>query len=408
MLHDPAINGILVNSRDITASRIAEKEARMRTQMQALSENSIDIICRVNKVGEFYYINPIVEKYTGLSAKAFLHKRLNDYPLNEIPLVSAWDHVKQDVFRKKISQKQEISLESPTGKVTLQIQGIPELGEDGKPESVLLVSHDITLLKEIETELQNKGKKISESIDYAKRLQLSILPEASLLKKEFNQSFILYKPKDVVSGDFPWFFKKGNNVYLAVVDCTGHGVPGAMISLVGNFLLNDITGKILEPKEILTALDQAILDTLKTNTHSNGATDGMDIALFRIDLENKIIQFAGAHRPLLVMRDGLIRELKGDKYQAGGMHQYTDAAFVQQSFRYQPGDRLLAYTDGFADQFGGPYDKKFSSKRIRDIFAESALLNLSELKNLYDSNFETWKGTNRQTDDVLMIAIELQ
>jgi serine phosphatase RsbU (regulator of sigma subunit) len=192
------------------------------------------------------------------------------------------------------------------------------------------------------------------------------------------------------------------------VDCTGHGVPGAMISLVGNFLLSDISRKLTEPKDILIALDTAVLDTLKSNHDGNGSTDGMDIALFRIDLSQKIIQFAGAHRSLLVMRNSLIKELKGDKYQVGGMHQYINASYTQQTFRYESGDRLLAYTDGFADQFGGPNDKKFSSKRIREIFSQNASLSMEELKNLYEMEFETWKSENRQTDDVLMIGIELQ
>ena len=279
LLEDSAIRGIVVNSRNITERRRAEREERMRSQMQALSENSPDLIARVNSEGVFFYINPVIKNLTGKAPDHFLSKHLKEVPLN-VEIVDNWFKVLEKVKESKANVLVEMDFPSMLGDRIMQVNAIPEftiVGED--LESVLIVSHDITESKQSEMAIRSTNKKITESINYAKRIQSAILPNYEVIKNTFPDSFIFYRPRDVVSGDFPWFLKKGDNVYFSVVDCTGHGVPGALISLIGYFLLNDIVNSqnVDEVGKVLDALNLGVTKTLKQDTANSQTRDGMDI-----------------------------------------------------------------------------------------------------------------------------------
>jgi serine phosphatase RsbU (regulator of sigma subunit) len=170
--------------------------------------------------------------------------------------------------------------------------------------------------------VENQNKRITESINYSRKIQSAINPTEEDLLKYNPDSFILYLPKDVISGDFPWLFETGDYLYLAAVDCTGHGVPGAMMSMIGNLLLNDIIndGQVLMPSVILRRLHEAVVKTLKQDSSEGNSNDGMDIGLCCIDKKNQEVIFSGAHRPLFFMRDGVIEVISGDKFPIGGMH----------------------------------------------------------------------------------------
>ncbi|MDH5598901.1 MAG: PAS domain S-box protein, partial [Cyclobacteriaceae bacterium] len=257
-LSDKAINGIIINLRDITEKRRAEQEQRMRSKMQALSENSLDIITRLED-GKISYINPVIKGYTGKSPQNFINKKVDEIELNQ-QIVEQWLTIVEQVNKTNKIVNREMDFPSENNTHVMQVNAIPEFDENKIIESVLLVSHDITERKYIELEIQNKNKKIADSINYAKRIQNAILPDNNLINKKLPDSFILYKPKDVVSGDFPWFAVVDNYLFIAAVDCTGHGVPGALLSLIGYFLLNDIvrSRKIFEPGIILDKLDEGV------------------------------------------------------------------------------------------------------------------------------------------------------
>jgi PAS domain S-box-containing protein len=407
LLSDPAIEGIVLNSRDITERRRAEQEARMRGQMQALSENSPDLITRFNKEGKVFYINPIIESYTGYSKDAFISKSLDEVGLNE-SVVSSWSNILREVLANKEKLATEMDFPSVMGDRVMQINAIPEYNEQNLIESVLVVSHDITDRKQIELEIQSKNKKITESINYAKRIQGAILPNNAIIKEIFPQSFILYKPKDVVSGDFPWFLQRGDDMYIAAVDCTGHGVPGALISLIGYFLLNNIVNnkEILEPGEILDMLDKGVTETLRQDSEDSSTRDGMDIALCKINLKDNTLQYAGAHRPLYFLHAGELTEVKGDKFPIGGGQYKSRTNFTTTTLQLSTGDAVYFCSDGFPDQFGGPDNRKFSPKRIREIIVENAQSSIEAVNQAFDQEFEAWKGDEKQTDDVLMIGIK--
>lgn len=405
LMSNSAIHGYILNSRDITERRRAEQEQRMRSKMQALSENSMDLITRLES-GVISYINPVIETYTGKDASTFLNQEVAAAALDK-NVLEKWIRIVEQVNETNNKVLTEMDFPSHLGKRVMQVNAIPEFDEAKKLESVLVVSHDITDRKMIELDIQEKNKKINDSINYARRIQNAILPDNHIINKALPDSFVLYKPRDVVSGDFPWFVQSGDNIFIAAVDCTGHGVPGALLSLIGYFLLNDIVRSrgISDPGKILDLLDEGVTQTLRQDQNDAATKDGMDIALCRIDTKNNVVEYAGAHRPLLVVRDGAIGEIKGDRCPVGGGIAKNQVCFTTTRVKLKSGDSIYFSSDGFPDQFGGPEGKKFGSKRTRELVESLHRLSGSEALAAFDNAWETWRGDHKQTDDVLLIGI---
>jgi PAS domain S-box-containing protein len=402
---NPAIHGFILNSRDITERRRAEQEQRMRSKMQALSENSPDLITRLENE-EISYINPIIEEYTGKKPAFFLNRKVKEAELDN-SVLEGWLRVVEQVNALSETVSTEMDFPSAKGTRVMQVNAIPEFDEANKLESVLVVSHDITERKMIELEVQNKNKKITESINYAKRIQTAILPNNRVISRALPDSFILYKPRDVVSGDFPWFVQIKDDIFIAAVDCTGHGVPGALLSLIGYFLLNDIvrSRKITEPGKILDLLDEGVTTTLRQDEDST-TKDGMDIALCKINLQEGSVEYAGAHRPLYIMKNGVMEEVKGNKFPIGGGIFKNQTNFTNTKITLQKGDSIYFSSDGFPDQFGGPEGRKFGPKRAREIVERVHKQTMKEAMTVFDEEWEGWRGDQKQTDDVLLIGIK--
>ncbi len=410
LLHDPAIKGIIFNTQDITERIRAEKEERMKSRMQSLSENSPDMILRINTSGKLVYSNPAVGNFIGLATSEITKKRITDLNIDERFI----DFVNNVLIQIKQKQEQiidEIKITSPNGEKIMQIKSIPEFNDDRVLESVLFVAHDMTELKRIEQEIKEKNKKISDSINYAQRIQTSILPDTEFIQRHFPRSFIFYRPKDVVSGDFPWFVKKDNIFYVAAVDCTGHGVPGALLSFIGYFLLNNIVNidDNFNAAKILDLLHEGVRSTLKQNEEGNNGRDGMDLALCKIDKENKTIQFAGAHNPLYLLRKGELIEYKGSRKGIGGkpLRKKIEKDFENNEIEYQDGDKIFIFSDGLPDQLGGEKRRKYQSKRIREALTEKEDLTMAHFARHFSEDFYRWMGDEKQVDDVLLIGIEL-
>jgi PAS domain S-box-containing protein len=404
-MSNQAIHGFILNSRDITERRRAEQEQRMRSKMQALSENSLDLITRLE--GEsISYINPVIEEYTGQKPSFFLNRKVKETEL-DTAVLEGWLKVVEAVNATNEKASTEMDFPSTMGTRIMQVNAIPEFDEANKLESVLVVSHDITERKMIELEIQNKNKKITESINYAKRIQNAILPNNKVINKALMDSFILYKPRDVVSGDFPWFVQVKDEIFIAAVDCTGHGVPGALLSLIGYFLLNDIvrSRKITEPGKILDMLDEGVTTTLRQDEDAT-TKDGMDIALCKINVAKREVEYAGAHRPLYIIKDGMMNEVKGNKFPIGGGIFKNQTNFTNTRIKLEEGDSIYFSSDGFPDQFGGPDGRKFGPRRVREIIEQVRKMNMSDAMNVFDKEWEEWRGTTKQTDDVLLIGIK--
>jgi ligand-binding sensor domain-containing protein/serine phosphatase RsbU (regulator of sigma subunit) len=260
--------------------------------------------------------------------------------------------------------------------------------------------------------IEAKNKDITDSIEYAKKIQDSILPSMESIKKSLTESFIFYQQKDIVSGDFYWFAQKQNVTIIAAVDCTGHGVPGAFMSLIGNNILNQIVNEnnVTDPAQILQHLNEGVLKALYANKTYSTAKDGMDIGICAINFETQKLQFAGAMRPIYVCRAGVLEEIAGDKVAIGndlndGVHK--GFKFTNRVLEVQKGDLFYLSTDGYADQFGGEKGKKMMKKNFKNLLQHISHKPIDEQYTIVSDSFLEWKGNFEQVDDVLVIGFKL-
>lgn len=255
--------------------------------------------------------------------------------------------------------------------------------------------------------LASKNREITESIHYAQSVQSAILDKDSI-SRSFPESFILYKPKDIVSGDFYWHSKLNGSDILASVDCTGHGVAGAFMTVIGNSLLNQIVVEDHEsnPARILEKLDIKLRKTLK-DKQVDISNHGMDMAICRIDRNLHKIIFAGARSNIFSVRDGVITEIKGDRHTIGENLNDETKAFKQQELSYRPDDIYYLSSDGFADQFGEHTNKKFMKKKFKELLASIHHHSLADQQNLLENELQRWQGKLEQTDDILVIGIKI-
>lgn len=254
--------------------------------------------------------------------------------------------------------------------------------------------------------LEVKNKEITDSINYALRIQSALLPSNQDFINTFKGSFVLYQPKDIVSGDFYWYYTKGHFIYVACGDCTGHGVPGALMSVLGINLLNDIveSEKATEPAKILDALRDGVIKSLNKELKSGEYKDGMDISLIKINTLQNTCVFAGAHNSIYHFKGNELIEYKANKQPVG--FNLVMNPFTQIEFSFNPGDTLLLFTDGFADQFGELTNKKFTYKRFRELLVES-LTNKTNTGEQLTKAFNNWKGKLEQIDDVCVLGLKL-
>jgi PAS domain S-box-containing protein len=412
LLTDSAIHGIILNSQDITERKRAEKEERMKSKMQSLSENSLDLILRLNTYGMFFYANPVVEDYIGVKSIELMNKTIQDVQMPE-NLLDYFKIALAEIKATPNKRNDQITIPVLYGEKAMErimsIDAIPEFNEN-ELETVLFVGHDITEAKRIELEIADKNRKIEDSINYAQRIQSAILPDNDFIREFLPKSFIFYKPRDVVSGDFPWFFKREDIIYIAVVDCTGHGVPGALLSFVGYFILNNIVDHEREytAAEVCDLLHNGVRHTLKQNREDAQGRDGMDIALIKYDPRKNEVHFAGAHRPLYLLHNGELLEFKGDRKAIGGipLGNKPEKNFTDYPIEVTPGDKIFFFSDGLTDQLGGPEFKKFSPGRVRELIVENQALSMEECHGFFEKEFFEWKGNEKQIDDVLLIGIE--
>ncbi len=238
-------------------------------------------------------------------------------------------------------------------------------------------------------------------------ISAAILPDVKLIYKTLKQSFILYLPKDIVSGDFYAFAQMRNKVLIAAADCTGHGVAGAFMSMIGSSLLNQIINErnITDPALILDHLNEGIIHSLKQK--ENESSDGMDISICTFDFIKNELLFAGANRPLWLIRNNELQFYKPDKMPIGGLQTITDEKFSQHIIQLQKNDTIYIFSDGYTDQFGGEKGKKLMTRRFREVLLSIQNKTMHEQELFLNEYFENWKGINEQVDDVLVIGIRI-
>ncbi len=408
LLFDNAINGLILNTSDITERKRAEKEQRMRGQMQTLSDNSPDIILRIDTLKNLFYANPALEAYSGIKTEKAIRKQISEIGLQH-ELAKAINDIAEKVIKTAKNIRQEISFTVSSGKKIMSLNAIPEFVEENRLETILFILHDISELKEIQEEIKKKNAKITDSINYAFRLQNAIMPSQRLMKQCFPDSFMFYLPRDIVSGDFPWLYRKGDDIYIAAVDCTGHGVPGAMLSLIGYFILNQIVSQPedLSPGQILQKMHQGVKQTLRQNMGGASARDGMDVALCKINTQNMYMEFSGAHRPLYHVHNGQLFEYKGTRSAIGGIPVpgRPEPEFSNHRIVFSENDCIYLFSDGLPDQFGGPHGNKYFPKRIKEMIIENSAKPMNEIYEVFNKDYNNWLGKGNQIDDVLLIGI---
>jgi ligand-binding sensor domain-containing protein/serine phosphatase RsbU (regulator of sigma subunit) len=256
-------------------------------------------------------------------------------------------------------------------------------------------------------ELDEINKDITASIRYAKRIQDAILPPDDYVRKHLPNTFVLFKPKDIVSGDFYWMEDKEDTVIFAAVDCTGHGVPGAFMSIVGHNLLDRVVSEqnVTQPARILDELNRSITDTLRQkDLEDNTVRDGMDISLCAFHRDTATLEFAGAFNPLWLVRNSEIIEIKADKFPIGNAKAGYTKRFTNHEVKLMKGDTLYIFSDGFSDQFGGPNGKKFKASAFKQLLINAQHLSMEEQRDLLNRTIEEWRGHHEQVDDILVIG----
>jgi serine phosphatase RsbU (regulator of sigma subunit)/Tfp pilus assembly protein PilF len=278
---------------------------------------------------------------------------------------------------------------------------------NNKKKANKLLDDEKKLVEEQKGILEVKNKEILDSITYARQIQNAILPSELLYKEFFPEHFILYKPKDIVAGDFYWLYNNADTVFAAVCDCTGHGVPGALVSVVCNNALNRSVKEfgLTEPGKILDKTRELVIETFEKS--GSEVKDGMDISLIAIEKDRGVlrIKWAGANNSLWCLKGNEIHETKPDKQPIGVS--YNPRPFTSHSVALQSGDVIYLFSDGFADQFGGPKGKKFKYKQLQDIILANAGLALKDQKVILEKNFKDWQGSLEQVDDVCIIGLKV-
>ncbi len=263
-------------------------------------------------------------------------------------------------------------------------------------------------LQKEKNRVENQHKEIKESIQYAKRIQASILPPLKVFKQVFDDSFIFYEPKDVVSGDFYWFERHKNKSLFAIVDCTGHGVPGAFMSIIGYTQLSEIVSDhhLTTPGVVLKELDKRVRIALNQNAAGEkNSNDGMELGLITYYEDQQKIEFSGAMRPLYMVKNGDLHVVKGNKFSIGGST-YLKKEFLTTRINVEKGDCFYLFSDGYADQFGGPKGKKFMTKHVGEMLQGISHLPMSEQGRIVKKTIQDWMKGNDQIDDILMAGIK--
>jgi len=397
-----------IRTREIAQqSKVIEKKNKELEQLSLVASKTDNKVVIMDPAGNLEYVNESYTRDTGLNIEE-LRKTYGSsiFDISNNPNI-------RDVFKEAIQEKRSVKYESLNKKITTREAWdattlTPVFDEGGQLKKLVIIDTDVTERKRQEQVIIQKNKDITDSISYARKIQTAILPPRSVVKSELPESFILYLTKDIVSGDFYWFSKMYDFSIVAAIDCTGHGVPGAFMSLIGHNILNRIITelKIFDPSRILLELNNGVVGVLHKN--ENESKDGMDVAICKINHKSGVVEYAGAMRPLWILRNQQIVEIKADKIPIGTKQKDREESigYITHQIQSEPGDIFYIFTDGYADQFGGPRDKKLSTGRFKELLIEASSLPLSEQEHFLRDAHNNWKKENEQIDDILVIGFK--
>ncbi len=257
------------------------------------------------------------------------------------------------------------------------------------------------------SELQLRNKDLTDSLNYARRIQAALLPADHHIRRIFPDHFIYYRPKHIVSGDFYWFNERDDKYFIAAADCTGHGVPGALMSMIGLELIQKIINemKVDDTDQVLLTMNHELESAFfKEESGKAMIKDGIEMGICIIDRKTKVMEFSGAFLPVYIVRDDRLIEIKGDKKNV--VQSFAMVSFNRSTFTLQEGDMLYLFSDGYADQFGGPENKKFMYRRLRHILLTISKYPLADQQRILDETIESWMEGHDQIDDMMILGIK--
>ena len=373
------------------------------------TNNAVSIL---DENGNFDWINAGFTKLYGYTLQ-LIKNELN----TNISEMSLYKGI-SEIFMQITEQKQSVSFEHESKTrdnkpMWIHSNLTPILDYKNKVKQIILIDTDISEIKQAEQQIALQNKSITKSILYASRIQKATLPTSKSLHSYLPNNFILYLPRDIVSGDFYWSHKIQDKIFISAADCTGHGVPGAFMSMLGITLLNEIISKLsyneLQPNIILNNLREKLIQALRQSEQDSATSDGIDLAFCMIEPEKKIISYSGAQNELIHIRNGKLTDYIADGMPIGVSVKNNYTSFKNTIIEYQKEDVIYMFSDGYVDQFGGPEKrrKKFMVKRLRELFLEIYDKSSEEQKSILLEKHLEWKGNNKQLDDILVMGIRL-
>jgi len=396
----------------IQAQELEQQNAELEKLSLVASKTDNSVII-ANVDGEIEWANDGFTRLLGVSFDEFS----KEYGTNMFK--ASLNPRLREQLQAAIKDKRSIIYSSKTTtqdgrQIWIQTTMTPIFNGDGSLRKYIAIDADITKIKLAEEEITRQKQKITDSIIYARKIQGAVLPPDEYLAKLLPDYFIMFRPKDIVSGDFYWASHKGDKIMIAAADCTGHGVPGGFMSMLGMTFLNEITGRMAESElsagNILTQLRESVKNSLRQTGKEGEAKDGMDIALCIIDRKTKELQFSGANNPLLIVRDHVeeieIINVKADEMPIG-IYYNEKSRFTNHTVQLREGDLCYIFSDGYPDQFGGKHGRKFMAKRFKNMLAMHSDKPMDDQKAVIEKAFDAWKGENRQIDDVLVIGLKI-
>jgi PAS domain S-box-containing protein len=394
-------------------ARHLEKVNRELEMLSIVAKETENAIMIMDACGNVLWINDYFTKIYEYNYEDFIRVRGSN-----IMQTSFNPNIRQTI-EKCISERVAVSYEALNvtldgGKIWTHTTLTPVLDENGNIKNLVTIDSDITKRKAAEEQSIKQQKNITDSIRYARTIQTAISPTVEDLQEWFPQSFIWLKPRNIVSGDFFWFKHLGEKTLIAAVDCTGHGVPGAFMSMLGTAFLNEITSKnkpdiadgSFTAGQMLNKMRKLVKKSLRQNDIHSESKDGMDIALCIIDHKTWVVNYAGAYNPLIIYSDKEVTEYKGD-HMPVGIHYHEAETFTDYFHPLCPGNRLYIFSDGYYSQFGGEHNHTFRYRKFRQLIADIQTCELANQQELLMNHFKSWKGNNEQVDDVLVIGIEV-
>lgn len=380
-----------------------------------ITQNVNTIVIVINQNGELIYISKSVERILGYLPEELLGEYW--WKATQKDHFSALDMIEsiRNLVKLKEFDQEKLTSESMLFDTAGNKKWILWNSSRDENGNIVSVGYDITSRKKNEAKLKKanlllkaKNKEVLDSLKYAQSIQNAFLPSKTFFKEKFANGFVFYQPKDFVSGDFYWTYEFEELYFVACIDCTGHGVPGALMTILANSLLKSVVKhqKLKDPSEILFALDSLLYEEFNKNNKTK-RSDGMDISLCVFDFNKDSVLFSGANQSLYYnsKKSKEIQEFKGKRYPIGLYHD-VQKQFTTEKIEFQKGDHFFMLSDGILDQFGGEKDKKFTKKRFMEGISKGQG-NISEIQYIAETEFINWKGIKEQTDDVLVIGIEI-